>query len=91
MNTTSGTPKFCPPPSIQHQGNPYVRDDTIFIKIMVDFGDTPKTSLPYALTLNPGLPMHVPQAMIKLEAERRDQQQSNYKHLHLKIIFLQLV
>ncbi|CAF4333164.1 unnamed protein product, partial [Rotaria magnacalcarata] len=53
MNTTSGTPKFCPPPSIQHQGNPYVRDDTIFIKIMVDFGDTPKTSLPYALTLNP--------------------------------------
>ncbi|CAF4970397.1 unnamed protein product, partial [Rotaria sp. Silwood1] len=76
MNIASGIPKFFPLAMIQQEGNPYVRDDTMFIKVMVDFGDMPKTLLPYALSLNPGLPMHVQQAMIKQEAERRVQQQS---------------
>jgi hypothetical protein len=60
---------------IEQEGNPYVRDDTLFIKVMVDFGDMPKTLLPYALSLNPGLPTHIQQVMIKQEAERRAQQQ----------------
>jgi hypothetical protein len=47
----------------------------MFIKVMVDFGDMPKTLLPYALSLNPGLPMHIQQKMIKEEAERRASQQ----------------
>jgi hypothetical protein len=75
MNIASGIPKFFPLAMIQQEGNPYVRDDVMFIKVMVDFGDMPKTLLPYALSLNPGLPMHVQQAMIKQEAERRVQQQ----------------
>ncbi|CAF2958138.1 unnamed protein product, partial [Rotaria sp. Silwood2] len=58
MNIASGIPKFFPLTLIQQEGNPYVRDDTMFIKVMVDFGDMPKTLLPYALSLNPGLPMH---------------------------------
>jgi hypothetical protein len=74
MNIASGIPKFFPLAMIQQEGNPYVRDDTMFIKVMVDFGDMPKTLLPYALSLNPGLPMHIQQTMIKLEAERRAQQ-----------------
>jgi hypothetical protein len=77
MNIASGIPKFFPLAMIQQEGNPYVRDDTMFIKVMVDFGDMPKTLLPYALSLNPGLPMHVQQAMIKQEAERRAQQQQS--------------
>ncbi|CAF4266931.1 unnamed protein product [Rotaria sordida] len=77
MNIASGIPKFFPLTMIQQEGNPYVRDDTIFIKIMVDFGDMPKTLLSYALSLNPGLPTHVQQAMIKQEAERRAPQQSH--------------
>jgi hypothetical protein len=77
MNIASGIPKFFPLAMIQQEGNPYVRDDIMFIKVMVDFGDMPKTLLPYALSLNPGLPMHVQQMMIKQEAERRAQQQQS--------------
>ncbi|CAM4935369.1 unnamed protein product [Rotaria socialis] len=35
----------------------------------------PKTLLPYALSLNPGLPMHIQQLLIKQESERKAQQQ----------------
>jgi hypothetical protein len=75
MNIASGIPKFFPLGMIQQEGNPYVRDDTMFIKVMVDFGDMHKTLLPYALSLNPGLPINIQQVMIKQEAERRAQQQ----------------
>ncbi|CAF3852413.1 unnamed protein product [Rotaria sp. Silwood1] len=77
MNIASGIPKFIPLEMVQQEGNPYVRDDAMFIKIMVDFGEIPKTLLPYALSLNPGLPMHVQQAMIKQEVERRTQLRSD--------------
>jgi len=75
MNIASGIPKFFPLAMIQQEGNPYVRDDTMFIKIMVDFGDLAKALLPYALSLNPGLPMYVQQILITQESERRGQQQ----------------
>ena len=74
MNIASGIPKFFPLAMIQQEGNPYVRDDTMFIRVMVDFGDIPKALLPYALNLNPGLPMYIQQAMIKQEAQNRAQQ-----------------
>ncbi|CAF3987911.1 unnamed protein product, partial [Rotaria sp. Silwood1] len=76
MNIASGIPKFFPLSMIQQEGNPYVREDTMFIKVIVDFGDMPKTLLPYVLSLNPGLPIHIQQLMIKQETERRAQQQS---------------
>jgi hypothetical protein len=74
MNIASGIPNFFPLAMIQQEGNPYVRDDTMFIKIMVGLGDLPKILMPYALCLNPGLPTNIQQAMIKQEAERRTQQ-----------------
>ncbi|CAF1310510.1 unnamed protein product [Rotaria sordida] len=77
MNIASGIPKFLPLEVIQQEGNPYIRDDTMFIKIMVDFEELHKTLLSYALSLNPGLPMHIQQAMIKQEAERRAQLRSD--------------
>ncbi|CAF4590735.1 unnamed protein product, partial [Rotaria sp. Silwood2] len=73
MNIASGIPKFFPLAMIQQEGNPYIRDDTMFIKVMIDFGDVPKPLLPYALSLNPGLPTNVQQLMIKQEIERRAQ------------------
>ena len=73
-NIASGIPKFFPLTMIQQEGNPYVRDDTMFIKVMVDFGDMPESLLPYALSLNPGLPMGVQQIMIQKETERRTRQ-----------------
>ncbi|CAF3813272.1 unnamed protein product [Rotaria sp. Silwood1] len=48
----------------------------MFIKILVDFGDIPKTLLPHVLSLNPELAMHIEQLVIKQEAERRTQQAS---------------
>ena len=74
MNIASGIPKFAPLTVIEQEGNPYVRDDTMFIKIMVDFAEMPKTLLPYALNINPGLPIFVQQMMIREEMERRTQQ-----------------
>jgi hypothetical protein len=76
MNIASGIPKFVPLSLIQQSDNPYVREDTMFIKIMVDFGNLPKTMLPYVLSLNPGLPIHCQQQMIQQEIERRVQMQS---------------
>jgi hypothetical protein len=70
MNIASGIPKFLSLKKIQ-QGNPYVRDDTMFIKVMVDFGGISKRLLPYALSLNPALPTYIQQTMIKQDAERR--------------------
>jgi hypothetical protein len=77
MNIASGIPKFFPLATIQQEGNPYVRDDTIFIKMMVDFDGIPKTLLPFAFSLNPGLPTNVQQNMIRQEAERRAQPQTS--------------
>jgi hypothetical protein len=71
MNTASGISKFVPLTMIQQDNNPYVRDDTMFIKVLVHFGEISKTILPYVLTLNPGLPILTQQECIKREIERR--------------------
>jgi hypothetical protein len=76
MNIASGIPKFVALSKIQELDNPYVKLDTMFIKVMVDFANVPKTMLPYALNLNPGLPTHIQQQMIQQEIERRAQLQS---------------
>jgi hypothetical protein len=76
MNIASGIPKFCPLVIIQPENNPYVRNDTMFIKVMVDFSNTPKTMLPFILNVNPGLSAPIQQVMIRQESERRTQQQS---------------
>ncbi len=77
MNIASGIPKFCPLSLIQEEGNPYIRDDTMFLKIMVDFGDMTKHLLGYALRLNPGLPKNVQQVLIKQEIEKWARQAIN--------------
>jgi hypothetical protein len=75
MNIASGIPKFSPLSMIQQDGNPYVQDDSMFIKIMVDFADTPKAMLSYVLTLNPGLPVHIQQAMVERMVEGKQRRQ----------------
>ncbi|CAF3147684.1 unnamed protein product [Rotaria socialis] len=80
MNIASGIPKFYPLVKILEEGNPYVQDDTIFIKVMVDFGDLPKTILPYALSLNPGLPTDVQQHFIRQALEKKAEIQTSKEH-----------
>ncbi len=74
MNIASGIPKFFRLSMIQQEGNPYVQDDTMFIKVMVDFGDMPKAILHYALSLNPGIPSNIQQGMIKKEVKREEEE-----------------
>jgi len=74
MNIASGIPKFFPLAMIQQCNNPYVRNDTMFIKVMVHFNEMPKTFLPYILNLNPGLPTPIQEVMVKHETEKRAQQ-----------------
>ena len=76
MNIASGVPKFFPLIMMQQDNNPYVRDDTMFIKVMVHFKDTPKMLLPYILGINPGLSLPMQQVMIKQEIEKRTQEQA---------------
>ena len=74
MNIASGIPKFCALSVVEGEGNGYVRDDAMFIKVLVDFADTAKTLLPFVMSLNPGIPTCVQQVMIKEEAVKRAQQ-----------------
>ncbi|CAF5108434.1 unnamed protein product, partial [Rotaria sp. Silwood1] len=76
MNIASGIPKFVPLTLIQQDNNPYVRDDTMFIKAIVDFGDIPKLLLPYTLSLNPGLPILLQHEWTAREIEKRAQQKA---------------
>ena len=64
MNIASGIPKFFPIAMIQQDDNPYVQDDTIYIKIMIDFEDMPNSELPFAMSLDPGLPVRVRQQIM---------------------------
>ena len=73
MNIASGIPKFVPLAMIQQDNNPFINDDTMFIKVMIDFNDIPKTMLSYALSLNPGLSTPVQQLMVRQEIERQQQ------------------
>ncbi|CAF4637650.1 unnamed protein product [Rotaria socialis] len=55
LRIPNGTAKLFPLEMIQQKSNPYVRDDTIFIKIMFDVGDMSKA------------PIHIQQLLIKKE------------------------
>ncbi|CAF1222747.1 unnamed protein product [Rotaria sordida] len=74
MNIASGIPKFVPLTIIQQDSNPYVRDDIMFIKAIVDFDELPKSLVPYKLSLNPGLPILIQQEWIRRESEKRAQE-----------------
>ncbi|CAF1057036.1 unnamed protein product [Rotaria magnacalcarata] len=55
INISSGAAKLFSLAMIQQKSNPYVRDDTIFIKIMVDVGDMSQA------------PIHIQQLVIEKE------------------------
>ncbi len=75
MNPASGISKFFPLAILQQDNNPYIRNDTMFIKIVVHFVDRPRTLLPYIIGINSGLPTPIQQIMINHEVEKQIQQQ----------------
>ena len=70
MNAPTEIPDFVPLYIFEQMDNPYVRNDTMFIQILIDFENLPKTVLPYVMSLNPGLPPHTRQKLIRQEMER---------------------
>jgi TNF receptor-associated factor 2 len=70
MNIASGIPKFMPLSIIQQADNPYVRDDCMFIRCIVDFASLPKKCLPFVVNINPGLPLFIQQNMIQTEIQK---------------------
>ncbi|CAF1454114.1 unnamed protein product [Rotaria sordida] len=75
-NIASGIPKFFPLPMLLQDDNGYVREDTIYIKIIIALNETPKMMLPFMLTLNPALPSYVQENLINQEIAKRQQQQT---------------
>lgn len=74
MNIASGIPKFAHLQEIDCENSPYIRDDTVFIKVMIDFFSYPKTLTPFAAALNPALPTRIQQILIKQEEQKRSAQ-----------------
>lgn len=70
MNIASGIPKFFPLSVIQQDNNSYVRDDSMFIRCIIDFSSTPKAVLPFVCSLNPSLPEPIRHRLIHEEIER---------------------
>ena len=70
MNIASGIPMFFPLTTIQEKKNSYIREDTMFIKVMIDFVGIPKRLLTTVLYRNSGLPTNVQQVVIERATER---------------------
>ena len=76
MNVGGGITKFAPLKLFERDNNPYIRDDTMFIKAMIDFGNIPKNIFQSVFSLNPALTNPIQQEMIQMESEKQQQQQS---------------
>ena len=79
MNIASGIPKFCKLETIQQDNSPYIRDDCMFIRCMVNFASTPKTLIPFVCNINPGLPVLNQRTIIRTEIDRQSKLTSNEK------------
>ncbi|CAF3566686.1 unnamed protein product [Rotaria socialis] len=73
MNIASGIPKFVQLDKIQQPNSRYVKENVMFIRVMVDFANLNKTMLPYAVSLNPGLPIYCQQRLIQQRAQLQSQ------------------
>ena len=54
-----GIPKFCSLEILKQPGNIYVQDDTMYLKIKIDFFNTPRSLLPSTIAMNLALPTHL--------------------------------
>ncbi|CAF1090770.1 unnamed protein product [Rotaria sordida] len=79
MNIASGIPKFFPLTEFHKSENEnlYVVNDTIFIKVLIDFIGISRSMLPFIFNLNIALPVHIQQQLISDEIKRRQEQNTN--------------
>jgi len=76
MNIASGIPKFFPLVDLDQpeEINRYIINDTMFIKILIDFIGISKSILPFVFSLNIALPIQIQQKLIDEEIKRREEQ-----------------
>jgi hypothetical protein len=76
MNIASGIPKFLALVDLNQpeEINRYIVNDTMFIKILIDFVGIPKTMLAFIFSLNIALPLQIQQKLIDEEMKRREKQ-----------------
>lgn len=73
MNLPDGINKFVALKLLEKENNPYIRDDTMFIKAVIDFENIPTDLLTYVCNANPALPNSLQYDLIREEYERRRQ------------------
>jgi hypothetical protein len=76
MNIASGIPKYFSLVDLNQpeEINRYIINDTMFIKVFVDFIGIPKSMLPFVFSLNIALPIQIQQKLIDEEIKRREEQ-----------------
>jgi hypothetical protein len=78
-----GIPKFLSLQFLKRHEKYYFPDDKMYIKIEVNFLGIPRSILPYTLSLNPGLPTHVQDAMRdKIIEEQKEIRAKLIAHIH---------
>ena len=72
MNIASGIPKLLPLPYFEQPSeiNHYVVNDTMFIKLFIDFADLPRSMLPFIFSIDDALPSSIRYRMIDDEEKR---------------------
>lgn len=55
MNIACGIPKFVDLKLLQQENSPYIRDNTMFIKVIINFDNLTKEMLPEIFRINPAL------------------------------------
>ena len=66
-------PGFCALSTIEQEGNGYVQDNTMFIEVMVDYGNMSPSLLQYKLSLYRPLPTNIQISTVREEENRRKQ------------------
>lgn len=72
MNAASGIPDFISLETLQQPNSPFVLDNTMYLKIIVHFDDSPEviSRALRQLNLNPGVPNYVRDFTVKKKAEK---------------------
>ena len=70
-NVANGLPKFVNLTIVQQDNNPYIREDTMYLKIIIELNDRPKMYLPLLLKVNPALPTHIQEQVVQQELAKQ--------------------
>jgi hypothetical protein len=79
INIASGIPKFLSLAEFNRPVNEnlYIINDTIYIKILIDFIGLSRSILPFIFNINIAFPAHIQQKLISEEIKRRQEQNNN--------------